>query len=156
MSKQLIALVIFLALCFGAAAIGGLITAKSVNTWYTTINKPVWTPPNWLFGPVWSLLYLMMAISGWLVWRNGGWEQNSFIMILFIAQLVLNVGWSGLFFGLRLPGWAVLELLVLWGMILWYTLASIKVVPLAGILFIPYLLWVTFAGALNIAVWRLN
>jgi len=156
MSKQIIALIIFLALCFGAAAIGGLFTAKSVTTWYTTINKPAWTPPNWIFGPVWSLLYLMMAISGWLVWKNGGWEQQSFILVLFIVQLVLNVGWSGLFFGLRVPGWAVLELVVLWGMILWYTLASIKVVPWAGILFIPYLLWVTFAGALNFAVWRLN
>lgn len=159
MSKRdLLALVGFIVLCFAAAGLGGLWTAPATSAggWYSQIAKPAWTPPSWLFGPVWTALYLMMAIAAWLVWRQGGWAAQGRPLTLFLVQLALNALWSGLFFGLRSPGLGMIEIVFLWLAILLTLLAFLRVTPVAGWMMVPYLLWVTFASALNFAVWRLN
>ena len=145
------------ALTIVAAVVGGIITASPVQTWYQTIQKPSWNPPNWLFGPAWTILYLLMAVALWRVWRLG-WGEGGvrLAVILFLVQLVLNVLWSLVFFGLRQPGWAVLEIAVLWGFILATLITFYRLERLAGLLLIPYLAWVTFAGILNGVVWQLN
>ena len=102
------------ALCFGVAGAGGAITATSVQTWYQTLEKPSWTPPDWVFGPVWTVLYLLMALAAFLVWRPGGWKPAKAALGCFVIQLALNLGWSVLFFGLRSPGLAFLDVVILW------------------------------------------
>jgi tryptophan-rich sensory protein len=154
--NQWLALAIFIAMSFAAAFIGGLFTSSSVGTWYTTLNKPSWTPPSWLFGPVWTALYFSMAVAAWLVWRTHEVKAAKVALALFVIQLVLNAAWSGFFFGMRNPGLAFAEIILLWGAILATMLAFWRMKPLAGLLFAPYLLWVTFAAALNFAIWRLN
>jgi tryptophan-rich sensory protein len=154
--NQWLALAIFIAMSFAAAFIGGLFTSSSVGTWYTTLNKPSWTPPSWLFGPVWTALYFSMAVAAWLVWRTHEVKAAKVALALFLIQLVLNAAWSGFFFGMRNPGLAFAEIILLWGAILATMLAFWRMKPLAGWLFAPYLLWVTFAAALNFAIWRLN
>jgi len=159
MSKRdLLGLLGFIVLCFAAAGLGGYWTAPSVSPggWYCQIAKPSWTPPSWLFGPVWTALYLAMAVAGWLVWRRGGWAAHRGALVLFLVQLTLNAIWSGLFFGLHSPGLAMIEILLLWTAILLTALAFFRVSRLAGWLLVPYLLWVSFASVLNFAVWRLN
>jgi tryptophan-rich sensory protein len=159
MSKRdLLGLLGFIVLCFAAAGLGGYWTASSVSEggWYYQIAKPSWTPPSWLFGPVWTVLYLAMAVAGWLVWRRGGWAAHRGALTLFLVQLTLNAIWSGLFFGLHSPGLAMIEILLLWIAILLTARAFFRVSPLAGWLLVPYLLWVSFASVLNFAVWQLN
>lgn len=159
MSKRdWLGLAAFVVLCFAAAGIGGYWTAPATapGGWYYQIEKPSWTPPSWLFGPVWTALYLAMAVAGWLVWRQGGWAARRGALTLFLVQLVLNAIWSGLFFGLRSPGLAMAEIVFLWMAILLTLLAFFRVSRLAGWLMVPYLLWVSFASMLNFAVWRLN
>lgn len=142
--------------CFVAAAAGGAFTATSIGDWYMSLKKPAWNPPNWTFGPVWTMLYLSMAVAAWLVWGEAGWPAAGRALGLFALQLVLNVAWSGLFFGLRNPGAALVDIAVLWAGILATLLAFWRVAPTAGLLMAPYLAWVTFASALNFAIWRLN
>jgi benzodiazapine receptor len=149
-------LLLFIGLTFAAAGIGGLFTSQSVSSWYPTLARPSWTPPSGLFGPVWTVLYLTMGVAAWLVWREGGWSGGRGALGLFLVQLVLNAAWSALFFGMRAPGWAFAEILLLWGFILATVLAFWEIRPAAGALLIPYLLWVTFAAMLNFAIWRLN
>ena len=159
MSKRdWLGLAVFVVLCFAAAGIGGLWTAPATapGGWYYQIEKPSWTPPSWLFGPVWTALYLAMAVAAWLVWRQGGWPARRGALTLFLVQLVLNAGWSGLFFGLHSPGLAMAEIVFLWLAILLTLLAFFRVSRPAGWLMVPYLLWVSFASVLNFAVWRLN
>jgi benzodiazapine receptor len=140
-----------------AAAIGGIVTARPVQTWYRTIRKPAWNPPDRLFGPVWTVLYVLMGLALWRVWRMGWGEPGVWLAVmLFLVQLVLNVLWSVIFFGLRQPGWGLLEIVVLWAAILATLLTFLALEPLAGWLLVPYLAWVTFAGLLNFTVWRLN
>jgi len=146
----------FLLAAFAAAAIGGIATSSGVRDWYPSLNKPTWNPPAWLFGPVWTLLYLSIAVAGFLAWRKAGFSGARWTMLLFALQLVLNAAWSWVFFGLRQPGWGFVEIVVLWASILATTVALFQVSRTAGILFLPYLLWVTFASALNLAIWRLN
>ena len=155
-AAQTIALGLFIALCFGAAGIGALITTSSVGTWYQTLSKPVWTPPDWVFGPVWTALYFMMALAGWLVWRGGAWANARAALYWFAIQLVLNVGWSVLFFGLRSPGLAFLEILPLWLSIAVMTVLFHRRSTTAANLVAPYFLWTAFAAVLNFAVWRMN
>jgi translocator protein len=159
MSKRdLFALVGFIVLSFAAAGIGSLftVTAVSPGGWYSQIQKPAWTPPSWLFGPVWTALYLMMAVAAWWVWRQGGWEDHRGALVLFLVQLVLNAAWSWLFFGLHSPAAGLACIASLWIAILLTLLAFFRVSPLAGGLLVPYLLWVAFASALNFTIWRLN
>ncbi len=125
-------------------------------SWDRALKKPAWNPPAWVFGAGWSVLYLMIAVSGWLVWENAGEGQLLLPMTVYAVQLILNAIWSGLFFGLKNPALALFELVLLWLVILANILLFHAVSPLAAWLLVPYLLWVTFAGALNTAVWRLN
>jgi translocator protein len=151
-----VALLVFLALSFLAATIGGAFTADSVRTWYPTLVKPSFTPPGWVFGPVWTVLYLMIAASGWLVYRQRPDPAVRSSLVLFAAQLVFNALWSVLFFGLQEPGWALVDLCLLWAIIGAYTLAAWRISRPAALLFLPYWIWVGFAGILNAAIWRLN
>ncbi len=153
---RLLMLLTTCALCFGTAAIGAALTAGPVSEWYPTIRKPSWTPPDWLFGPVWSLLFLLMAVSAWLVWCRASILEARWGLGLFLGQLVLNAGWSGLFFALRSPGIAFAEILVLWAAITATIFSFVRVSPVAAALLVPYLLWVTYATALNAAIWWMN
>lgn len=149
-------LIFFIALCFVAAGIGGAVTTPNIEGWYATLAKPSWNPPNWIFGPVWTALYLMMALAAWLVWRQGGWNATRVPLILFGIQLALNTLWSCLFFGLKNPGLAFAEVLLLWLAIALTMIAFWNRSKIAGLLFGPYLAWVTFAAVLNFTIWRLN
>ena len=154
--RQTFGFLIFLLAVVAAAGIGGLFTGPGVRDWYPALTKPWWTPPAWVFGPVWTLLYLGIAVAGFLAWRRRGFAGASWTMLLFGVQLVFNAGWSWLFFGLRQPGWGFAEIVVLWGLILATTVALFRTSRAAGWLFVPYLMWVTFAATLNFAIWRLN
>jgi benzodiazapine receptor len=156
MLRQVLMLVVFVGLCQAVAAIGGLVTASSVGDWYTTLNKPTWTPSGRVIGGVWTVLYTLMGVAGWLAWRKAGFAGASPALTLFAVQLGLNLGWSVAFFGLRSPGLAMLELVVLWIAIAATTAALWRVTVSAGALFLPYLAWVSFAGVLNWAIWRMN
>jgi benzodiazapine receptor len=142
-----------LVLTFGAAYIG---SRFPVDEWYAALSKPSWNPPNWLFGPVWSLLYLLMAISVWLVWQKEGFQAAIIPLGVFLLQLVLNAAWSWLFFGLHEMGIAFIEILALWVGILVCIILFWRIIPISGILLVPYLLWVTFASVLNYTLWQLN
>jgi translocator protein len=152
-ARSAVALVVWLALSFSAAAIGGLFMP---GDWYAALKKPSWNPPNWIFGPVWTALYTVMAVAAWLVWRRGSFASHRVALSLFLTQLVLNALWSPLFFGLRQPAAAFGDILLLWLSLLATTIAFWRVRLLAGILLAPYLAWVTFASALNFALWMLN
>lgn len=154
--QQTLGLVVSMAVCFGAAGIGSMLTTPSIGGWYATLAKPAWSPPNWVFGPVWSLLYLAMAIAAWLVWRRIGFPRAASALNLFAIQLVLNVCWSAIFFGAHRPGMAFAEILLLWLAILATTVAFRSFSRAAAWLMAPYLLWVAFAAALNFSIWRLN
>jgi len=154
-------LVGFLAASFAAAGLGGFFTAESVRTWYKTIRKPSWNPPNWLFGPVWTVLYAMMAVSAWLVQREARANpavarSGAFALGAWVHQLTLNVTWSWVFFGRRQlgPGFGVL--VALWLAIVETIWLSSRVSKKAALLLSPYLAWTTFAGILNFRVWQLN
>ena len=148
-----LALAVFLVLCFAVASLGGLTTTPNIPNWYAGLAKPSWTPPGWLFGPVWSALYLSMAVAAWLVWRKGNAQIP---MILFAVQLALNAAWSWLFFGLHSPSIAFLDIILLWAAIATTTIVFWRQSLLAGLLFVPYLVWVSFAAVLNFSIWRLN
>ena len=155
-AHSLVGLAIWLGLCFGAAYLGSAFTTPSIPTWYASLIKPSWTPPSWVFGPVWSLLYVTMALSAWLVWRRGGLTSAAIPITLFLVQLALNGAWSILFFRLRMPDVAFAEIIVLWGAILATLVTFWWSVPAAGWLMVPYLAWVTFAAVLNYSIWQLN
>lgn len=143
----------WLALSFAAAAVGGFFLP---GEWYASLRKPAWNPPNWIFGPVWTALYVTMAIAAWLVWRRGGFAGQRVALSLYLAQLFFNALWSPLFFGLHNPGLAFVDLVLLWLVLVGTTVAFWKARVVAGALLAPYLAWVTFAGALNFALWMLN
>jgi translocator protein len=140
-----------------AGGIGAVATASSVKTWYQTLKKPAWNPPSWIFGPVWTILYLMMGVASWLVWREQGrGEEKKTALAWYGTQLGLNTLWSLVFFGLRRIGLAGLEIGLLWTAILGTAVRFYRLRPLAGLLLVPYALWTTFAAILNATVWRLN
>jgi tryptophan-rich sensory protein len=155
-SRRILALVVLLGLVFIAAAVGSVFTSRSVSDWYVGLAKPSWTPPGWVFGPVWTVLYVLMAAAAWMVWLSEGLVRGRLPLALFGVQLVLNAAWSGLFFGLQMPGLALAELLVLLAAIAATTLAFWRVDRWAGVLMLPYLGWAAFAAALNLAIWRMN
>lgn len=151
--KSILVLLGSVLFCLGAGAVGALFPPGG---WYASLQKPSWTPPNWLFGPVWTLLYLLMAVSAWLVWREGGLPRQARPLAFFLAQLAANAVWSWFCFGLHRLGLAFLDLALLW---VWLAITIFlfwKVRKTAAVLLLPYLLWVSFAGALNLALWRLN
>lgn len=151
--RSALALVAFLVLCFGAAWIG---SQFEPGAWYQELQKPSWNPPAWVFAPVWSLLYLMMAVAGWLVWQERGRKAVRLALALFVLQLALNAAWSWLFFGLNRPDLAFVEIVVLWLAILATAARFWRVRRAAGALLLPYLAWVGFAGVLNWVLWRMN
>ena len=153
---SILGLVAAQALSLGAGLIGGLATASSVTTWYPALAKPAWTPPGWLFGPVWTLLYVMMGIAAWLVWHRAEEGRARCPLLLFVLQLLLNACWSFLFFGLRSPGLALVDIALLWFAIAATLWAFARVQGWAALLLAPYLAWVSFAAALNLAIWRMN
>ena len=151
-----IGLVVFVAICLGAGALGALATTPELDGWYRTIKKPSWTPPGWLFGPVWTMLYILMGIAAWMVWKPAGFKNSATPLVLFAIQLALNIAWSWIFFSMHEMGWALIEILALWLAIAATTVAFFRRVPTAGWLLLPYLGWVTFASYLNFTIWRLN
>lgn len=154
--RQATGLALSIVICFGAAGLGSWLTPPSIEGWYSGLVKPAWTPPNWLFGPVWSALYLCMAIAAWLVWRSAGFSGARFALGLFSVQLVLNVCWSAIFFWAHRPGLAFAEIVLLWVLILATTVAFRPLSRVAALLMTPYLLWVAYAATLNYGIWRLN
>ena len=155
--RELLALAIAIALPLAVGGLSSLATTSSIPTWYRQLNKPPWTPPGWLFGPVWTLLYVSMGVAAWLVWRRGTKEAGvPGALGLFALQIALNGVWTVIFFGLRAPGWALAEIVVLWAAIVATTVQFYRLRPAAGLLLVPYLLWVSFAVVLNAAIRRLN
>jgi benzodiazapine receptor len=146
-----------IALCLAVGAIGGLVTEEAVVTWYPTLTKPSWTPPSRLFGPVWTTLYILMAIAAWLVWKGnqqhpGAWPA----LTLFFIQLALNFLWSPLFFGLRSPALGLIDIAALLIVLIPTIIAFFRQSLWAGLLLLPYLAWAAYASALNYAIWRMN
>lgn len=155
-NRQMAGLVAWFLVAFTAAASGAFATATTVGNWYPHIAKPWWTPPTWLFPPVWTTLYLLMAIAVWLVWRQGGFAAARGPLILFLVQLALNSVWSAIFFTMERPDLASIEVVVLWLVLVLTCIAFWRRVRLAGVLLLPYLFWVTYAAALTIQISRMN
>jgi translocator protein len=151
-----LALAISIAICFAAAGIGSWLTTPALHQWYPALRKPDWTPPNWIFAPVWTALYLSMAIAGWMVWRGRPSPYVAFALQIFALQLILNVLWSGLFFGLHAPGIALVEIAILWCAVAATVAAFHRISTVAAWILLPYLGWVGFAAILNFAIWQLN
>ena len=154
--REFLGFVAFLGLCLAASAVGAAATASSVGNWYPSLAKPPFNPPNWVFAPVWTALFFMMAVAGWRVWRRDGLHRARLALTLFAVQLVLNMSWSIVFFGLRSVGAALVVILVLLLAIIATTVVFWQRERVAGMLFLPYLGWVAFATALNAALWQLN
>lgn len=155
--KRILQLIGLILICQGIGAFGALISANSVNTWYAGIIKPSFNPPDWIFGPVWTLLYIMMGFSCWLVTlQESVLGHKRTALILFGAQLLLNGIWSPLFFGLKNPGLALIDIIFLWVFIGLTVRSFWKVSKTAAVLLIPYWGWVSFATVLNFSIWRLN
>jgi benzodiazapine receptor len=150
------ALVVFLVVTFAAAAIGSAATFENVKTWYPMLVKPAWTPPSWIFGPVWSALYVAMAVAAWRVWRRQAGAAATGVLRLYGAQLALNALWSVLFFGMKRPDLALVDIAGLWLLLVLALVRFMRVDRLAGWLWAPYVAWVSFASALNAAIWWLN
>jgi tryptophan-rich sensory protein len=149
--------VIFLAMCLGAGFVGSLLTLPSIRSgWYGALKKPFFNPPAWVFGTVWTALFIMMALAAWLVWKKEDLQPVRIPLLFFFAQLLCNVLWSALFFGSMRPGWALVEIAVLWFLILVTAGMFFRVRPAAGFLMLPYLGWVSFAVLLNGFIWWMN
>jgi tryptophan-rich sensory protein len=145
-----LALTGFIAVTF-CAPLAGMFSLPGV--WYASLNKPAWNPPSWVFGPVWTALYLMMAVAAWLVWKRDGWRWP---LRFYFVQLAFNAAWTPVFFGAHELGWALVEIVALWIAILLTMLGFHRISMTAGLMLAPYLAWVTFATFLNYTLWRLN
>lgn len=148
-------LLLWLAVCFLAAAIGASASLQA-GTFYAELVRPGWAPPAALFGPVWTLLYAIMAFAAWLVWRRRDSRPAQMAIVFFVLQLVLNALWSWLFFGWRLGALSFLDIVLLWALLVTTLVLFWRVSRLAGWLLVPYLAWVTFAAVLNLRIWQLN
>lgn len=144
--------------CLAIGYFSGIVTRSSIATWYPTLIKPSFNPPNWIFAPVWSMLYVMMGVAAGLVWSKIESDKEAVkkALVVFAIQLALNALWSYLFFGLHNPLLAGLEIIILWLMIYETYIQFVKINKIAGYLLIPYLLWVSFATVLNGSIWWLN
>jgi len=154
--RKLIALGMFVAICFAISAISGAITATSVATWYPQLTKPAFNPPDWVFAPVWTSLYLMIAISGWRIWLQPESPARAIAMRVYAVQLCTNLGWSAAFFGITSVLAGLIVMPVLLAVVLLNLLAFWRIDRWAGLLLTPYLAWVGFAAVLNTAIWLLN
>jgi tryptophan-rich sensory protein len=153
---DILKLVASVILCQIAGFLGSLFTTPAIPTWYATLKKPFFTPPDWIFSPVWISLFILMGISLFFVWRRQGHPQFKKALTFFFVQLILNVLWSLAFFGLRLPLLGLMDIILLWIAILLTIQNFLKISKFAGVLLIPYLLWVSFATLLNFSLWILN
>lgn len=143
--------------CEAAGMIGTFFTISAISTWYSTLIKPALNPPNWIFGPVWIILYALMGISAFLVWKKGFEKKEvKSALATFGIQLALNAIWTPIFFGLQKPGIAYFVILALWCSIIWTMIKFYKINRTATYLLIPYILWVSFASYLNFSIWMLN
>jgi len=154
--RETLGFIAFLAPCFAVSALGAAATASSVHTWYRALAKPSFNPPDWVFAPVWTLLFFMMAVAAWRVWRRDGLRRARLAIALFGIQLALNLAWSLLFFGLRSVGAALVEIIVLLFAVAATAALFWRHDRIAGALLIPYAAWVAFATVLNAAIWHLN
>jgi benzodiazapine receptor len=155
--QKVIGLIIWIVIAFIPGAVGNLFTLPSIPTWYAALVKPAFNPPNWIFGPVWTLLYITMGIGAYLIWEKR--KENTtvkYALVLFFAQLTLNGLWSIIFFGRHDIFLAFIEIILLWFLILATIIKFYQIRPFAGLILIPYLLWVSFAGVLNYSLWILN
>ena len=155
-AKDLLALILLVGICVGIGGLGGAVTVSNLTDWYPTLNKPSFNPPNWVFRPVWTTLFVMMGVAAWRVWRAADRDTTRAPLAFFALQLAVNLGWSVAFFGLRDPGLAVAVILVLDLLVLTTALLFRRIDGLAAMLLVPYLAWIAFATILNIAIWRLN
>lgn len=155
MKKSLVLLGLLL-LNVAIQAAGAWLTFPSIPEWYAALNKPAFNPPSWIFGPVWTFLYIIMAIAAWLIYRQRDWPAAKAPLVFYLGHLVLNLAWSFLFFRLHLIGWALVDILLLWAaigfMVIWYY----RLYRPAGLMMVPYWLWVSFAALLNFELLRLN
>jgi len=149
-------LIISIILTVGLGSLGGLFTIAEIPTWYAGLNKPSFNPPNWIFGPVWTTLYLLMGISFYLIWKLPSSKSRTQAIFVFFIQFILNFCWSILFFSMHQIGWAFVEIIAMWILILLTILQFRKHSIPAAVLLIPYLLWVSFASLLNWSIWLLN
>lgn len=156
--NKYVKILLFVVTCIAIGYLSGMATQSSVTTWFPKLIKPSFNPPAWVFAPVWSMLYIMMGIAAGLVWNRIDYEKEavSKALLFFVIQLVLNAAWSLIFFGLKNPLLALIEIVLLWLMIYETYIKFIKIDKIAGYLFIPYLLWVSFAAVLNASIWWLN
>ena len=155
--SDIIKLIVSILICQAAGLIGSFFTIPAIPTWYAMLKKPSFNPPNWVFGPVWTTLFVMMGVAVFLVWRKGlNTSQVKIALSIFGVQLILNTLWSLLFFGLRSPLAGLIEIWVLWIAITLTLVFFLKISLAAGLLLLPYLAWVSFAAILNLAIWRLN
>jgi tryptophan-rich sensory protein len=153
---NILKLLISILLPLGLGAIAGMFTAQSVPEWYATLNKPSFNPPNWIFGPVWTTLYILMGISLFLIWKQEVSRERNLAILTFFIQLLLNFAWSFIFFYFTMIGVALVEIILLWISIVMMLVLFYKIKPMASYINIPYLLWVTFATVLNASLYYLN
>ena len=156
--NKYVKILLFGVTCIAVGFLSGMATQSSVTTWFPTLIKPSFNPPSWVFAPVWSLLYTMMGVAAGLVWNRIDYEKEAVkkALLFFVIQLALNALWSILFFGIRNPFLALIEIILLWLMIYETYVPFGKIDKIAGYLFIPYLFWVSFAAVLNGSIWWLN
>ena len=155
-ANQLIKLVASLLLPLAVGGIAGIFTTEAIPGWYASLNQPSFNPPNWVFGPVWTMLYIILGFSLFLIWKLPSGKERNQAIIVFMVQLIFNFCWSFFFFYFKMIGLALLDIVVLWIMIVAMLVRFYKLKPVAAYINIPYLLWVTFATALNIAYFFLN
>jgi len=153
--SQALGLVGWLCVSFAASAVGA-VASMQARSFYGQLVQPAWAPPGAVFGPVWTLLYATMGIAAWLVWRSGGFRANRWPLLLFFLQLAFNAIWSWLFFAWQLGAVALADIAVLWILVMATIVSFWRVRPIAGALLVPYLLWISFAFALNYSLWQLN
>jgi translocator protein len=154
--SDILSLAICIALPLIVGSISGIATSGNITTWHATLNKPVFNPPNYLFGPVWTVLYLLMGISLFMIWRSPSGDARNYALAIFSIQLVLNFAWSFIFFHFKQTGWAFVEIILIWISVLAMIIIFYRINRTAAFLQVPYLLWVSFASVLNGAIWWLN
>jgi tryptophan-rich sensory protein len=156
-TKEIISLIVAIITCEAAGIVGSIFTASKIPTWYKGLIKPALNPPSWVFGPVWTTLYLLMGIALYIIWKKGlNTEGVKFALTIFAVQLILNALWSIVFFNMENLGLALINIVLMWISILWTIVLFYRLSPTAGLLLIPYILWVSFASYLNYAIWTLN
>lgn len=155
-SFEIISLIVFLIVCLSVSGVGGAITATSVDTWYQALEKPAFNPPDWVFAPVWTALYLFMGVAAWRIWRFRALKAARIALVVFGLQLCLNVGWSFLFFGLQQINFALVEIVILLFVIISNMFLFWRLDRFAGLLFVPYVAWVSYATILNASLSFLN